>query len=573
MSEIKFMALGGQDERGKNLFIVDVDEDLFIFDSGIKFPEKGILGIDIVIPNLEFIKNNKHRVKGVFISNPAAYNAGSINYILREVDVPVFCNELTTLVLKYKTQKFRLKNRENNFKIVKDKEIIKFGKVEVEVFRTTSSFPESFGYAIKTDQGAIVYIGDYIIDGKEQSYFSTDLHHLNKISENGVLALISDAECASRKSYTVPNHKIEAKIAGPMKEKARLIIGIFEEDIFKFSEIAREAIRNNRKMAIYGRSLATILESPIIKTKLNISEENIFSINDFMESDNGILLVTGTGDLLYSRLAKIATGNDTVIEFTEKDIIILATPPAPGVEMRHAQILDELARTNAKLVVLSEKNIWAMHASYEDIKLMTKIMNPKFFIPVKALYKDFLQAEKAAIEAGVKPENVGLIDNGQVLTITQSGKLVVAKEEIKTGDVYVDGTGIGDIGAVVLNERKQLATDGVIIVGANLNENDKELTSLIDIQMRGVIYINEDNPIFKLMQKNVVDILEKAKEDYKNKPESFDLNLIKREIISKMKSIVKQDTGKQPIVLVIINEITGSVFEPRRNSPRPKTAD
>ncbi|AHI54188.1 metallo-beta-lactamase superfamily hydrolase [Spiroplasma sabaudiense Ar-1343] len=569
MTQINFMALGGQDERGKNLFIVEVNEELFIFDSGIKFPEKGILGIDIVIPNLEFLKNNKHRVKGVFISNPAAYNAGSINYILREVDAPVYCNELTTLVLKYKTQKLRLKNRENNFKIVKDKEILKIGSLQVEVFRTTSSFPESFGFAIQTDLGSIVYIGDYIMDGKEQSYFSTDLQHLNSISEKGVLALISDAECASRHSYTVPNHKIEAKIAGPMKEKARLIIGIFEEDIFKFSEIAREAIKNNRKMAIYGRSLATILESQLIKDKMNISEDNIFSINEFMESENGILLVTGTGDLLYSRLAKIATGNDTTIEFTEKDIIILATPPAPGVEMRHAQILDELARTNARLIVLSEKNIWAMHASYEDIKLMTRIMKPQYFIPVKALYKDFLEAEKAAIEAGVKPENVGLIDNGQILTITPSKKLIVSKETIKVGDIYVDGTGIGDIGAVVLNERKQLATDGVIIIGANLIEKDKELTSLIDIQMRGVIYINEDNPIFKSMQKNVVDILEKAQSEFKTNPNAFDLNNIKREIISKTKSLVKQDTGKQPIVLVIINEIDGSIFEPRKYS-RPK---
>ncbi|WP_339029586.1 ribonuclease J [Spiroplasma endosymbiont of Cantharis nigra] len=564
MADIKFMALGGQDERGKNIFVISVNDNLYIFDAGIKFPERSVLGIDVIIPNFDFLKANSKKIKGIFLSNPSSNNSGAISYILREIDVPVYCNELTTTILKYRNLKYRIKNRENNFKIINDKDIINFGDVKIEAFRTTAAFPESYGYAIHTQDGVIVYAGDYIIDGNEQSYFSTDMNHLNQIAQKGVLALISDAEYASRIGYTVPNHRIEKFIAAPMKDKKRrLILGMFEEDVFKLFEIIKQAKANDRKIAIYGKTITKVVESKVIQESLQITEKDIISIEDFMKSQDGILLLTGAGDLLYARLAKIAAGNDDKVEFTENDTIILATPPAAGVEKRHAEILDELSRTNAKLISLSDKNIWSMRASYEDIKLMTRIMKPKSFIPIKGLYKDFLSAERAAIEAGVEKKNIQLINNGQILKISDGGKLVIGSDSIKTADVNVDGIGVGDIGAVVLNERKQLATDGAVIIGANVNSKTKELISLIDIQMRGVIYITDENPIFKLMQKQIIDILEKYKNEAKTKPASFDLNAIKKEIVSRIRSTLKQETGKQPIVLVIINELDGSFFEPK----------
>ncbi|QBQ07454.1 ribonuclease J [Spiroplasma gladiatoris] len=568
MADIKFMALGGQDERGKNAFIVSVDNDLFVFDAGIKFPERSILGIDVIIPSFEYLIANAKRIKGIFLSNPSSNNAGAISYILRGIDVPVYCNELTSTLLKYRNLKYRIKNRENNFKIVNDKDIIEFGKNSVEIFRTTSSFPETFGFALHTEDGTIVYAGDYIIDGNEQSWFSTDMNHLSTIAEKNVLALLSDSEYASRIGYTVPNHRIDKYISAPMKDfKRRLVLGLFEEDVFKLFEIIKQAKEQGRKMAIYGKTISKIVESKIIQDSLKISKQDIISLEEYMKSTDGILVLTGAGDLLYSRLAKIAAGNDEVVEFSEQDTIILATPPAAGVEKRHAEILDELARTNANLIALSDKNIWAMRASYEDIKLMTRIMKPKSFIPIKGLYKEFLSAERAALEAGVKKENIQLINNGQVLKIAKDGKLTIASEMIKTSDVYVDGIGVGDIGAVVLNERKQLATDGVVSIGANIDEKTKELASLIDIQMRGVIYIQEDNPIFKLMQKQIINILEKHKTELKTNNIAFDLNNIKKEIVSKIRSSIKQETGKQPIVLVVINEINiNSFYEPRRNN-------
>ncbi|PPE06588.1 ribonuclease J [Mesoplasma corruscae] len=568
MSKIRFMAIGGQDERGKNLFVLEIGEELFILDAGVKYPDKGILGVDIVIPKIDYIIDNKKRVKGIFLTNSASYNMGAVPYILKHMDVPVYCNEITKLISTIKISRMRIKNnKDQNYKVVKDKDVLQAGNVKVEVFRTTSASPQSFGYAFHTEQGVVVYVGDYIIDGQEQSYFSTDFNHLSDIGKKGVLALIADSEYASRSGFTAPNHKIQDFISIPFKEKkTRIAIGIFEEDIFKLGEICKVAKENNRKIAVYGRLMAQVLKSNLISKNLNILPEDIISIEEYMKSDNGVLIISGTVDVLYSKLTKVATGNDDVVELTSKDLMILATPPAPGIEKKHAQILDELARTDARLIALSDRNIWTMHASYEDVKVLTSIVRPKYFIPVKSLFKDGLKAESAAVEAGVLPENITVINNGQVLDLTRK-VLTIEKKNIDFGNTYVDEIGIGDVGTIVLNERRQLATDGVIILGATIDSRNKELVSMIDTQMRGVVYIQEDNPIFKIIQKDIELSIQQGQSLFNENPKKYDLNEIKKEIVTKVRTSIKQESGKQPIVLCIINEFNGVnfVFKNKKN--------
>ncbi|KAF5295776.1 hypothetical protein FQA39_LY12949 [Lamprigera yunnana] len=519
---LNLLAIGGQDERGKNLFALEINEEIFILDAGVKFPDKGILGVDVVIPKLEYLKANADKIKGIFLTNPASYNAGAVGYILKVIDTTIYCNEITQLVTKIKLERLRVRNKENNFVVLKDKQKIKVGNVEIQTFKTTSASPQSLGYVFKTDEGNIVYAGDYIIDGKEESYFSTDFNHINDISKEGVLALIADAEFASRMDFTVPNHKIENFIATPFKEKkTRIAIGILK----KIS-------------LIYGRTMTEIIKSNMISSNkdLMITDEDLISIEEYMQSNNGVLIISGTADVLYSKLTKIATGNDSVVEFANNDLIILATPPAAGVEKRHAEILDELARTDARLIAL------------------TSMLKPKYFIPVKALYKDFLKAEKAAIEAGVLQENIGIIDNGEILKFLKNELQLQTKKLIM--EIFsLIGISANDIGSVVLNERKQLATDGVIIIGATIDSRTKEVISLIDTQMRGVIYINEENPIFKIVQKNIENILEAGQETFRTSPETYDINDVKKEIASKVKSLIKQESGKMPIILVMITEV------------------
>ncbi|KAF5279612.1 hypothetical protein FQR65_LT15360 [Abscondita terminalis] len=522
MKEISFFALGGQDERGKNLYVLRVEDEYVIFDSGIKYPEKNIVGVgvDLIMPNIEFLSKNLSKIKGIFISNPSAINSGAVNHVLKECDTKVYCDAQIIEIIKFKASRYRLKVKPEQFLPIKEKDVVDFGKFKVEVFKTTSGFPHSYGFVIYTKLGNVVYASDFIMDGNEGDYFKTDLNHLTEISKKGISTLICDSEYASRLDYTVPNHRIEKYLSKSFNDKKkRVILAIFEEDIFKVFEAAKLATETERQIAIYGKTLAKALENPNILKSVNLEKKQLFSIKEFTESENGVMIISGTGDGLYTRLAKIATGNDEEVEFTENDIVILANPLLAGVEKRHAEILDELARTDAKIISLSDK---------------------QSFLPIKGLYKDLLMGEKAALESGVQQGNTLILDNGQVANITDTGTIYVSDEKVNNGDVFIDG--IGDVGAMVLNERRQLGNDGSVIIGVNIDIHTKEIVSLIDIQMRGVMYISDENAIFNQLQKSITLLLEKNKEDFKAKEISYDSNNIKREIISKVKGIIKKET-------------------------------
>ncbi|WP_339022517.1 ribonuclease J [Spiroplasma endosymbiont of Crioceris asparagi] len=556
MADIKFFALGGQDERGKNLFCVEINKEIYVFDCGIKYPEKSVLGIDMVTPNFTYLKDNSPRVKGVFISNPSIYNAGGVGYFLKDLpNVPIYCSEVAVEVLKERMMKSKIRYNDSSFKVIKHKDIIKFKETSVHIFRVTASFPNTFGFSLPTENGTIIYMGDYMIQANNEASFEADTLWARDQIKSEVLAFIGDSEYANRMDFTTPNHKIERFISSHMKNlKKRLVIGIFEEDVYKMYEIIRLAKESGRKVAIYGKTLLKIIQNKTVQEELDLKPSDIIKTSEVSKYPDCVIIINGTGDILYSRLDKMANDGDESITFDENDTIILAVAPMPGVEKRHAQTLDELARTNAELISLSDKAIWSMRASYEDIKLMVNIFKPKYFIPVKGLYKNFLCAEKAAIEAGIFSKNVMILKNGQTLKLSKD-RLVYENEKIKVNDVYVNVVGVGDVSSIVLNERKQLSTNGILVVGVNVDSKTKEIASLIDIQMRGLVYIFEDSPIFKIMQKQVIDIIAKHTELFKKTPKEYDQENLKKEINLKIGQIVKTETGKKPIILVVINEL------------------
>ncbi|AHF60706.1 metallo-beta-lactamase [Spiroplasma mirum ATCC 29335] len=555
MSKISFFALGGLDERGKNLYCVEVDQDIFVFDAGTKNPERGILGIDVVISNFDYLKENRNRIKGIFITKPSDECSEAVTYILKEVAIPIYGSKLTAHILNFHLQRFKVRGKEELFKVVNPHNVIEFGPCKVEVFATTTNMPNSYGYVLHTPDGVIIYPGDYMFDAKADPDFAMDMQHLTDIAtHNKVLLFLSEASSASRMDYTAPNHKIKSYIERAVKEaQGRLILACFDQDLHKINELFDLVRENNINVGIYGQTLLEALKVINANNQMNLEGINLKTLHDVVNDEKSLIIVTGSGERLYSRLIKIASGNDDILDIKETDTIILATPPNPGSELNHANVLDELARTVAKTTALSDRKIWTMTASYEDIKLMTSILKPQYFIPVKGLYKDFVKAKQAANEAGVPVENIFLCDNGESVNFT-NGEFDKVIGKVKTSDLYVDGIGVGDIGAVVLNERKQLATDGVVIIGVSIDAKTKAITSLIDTQMRGVIYIQENNDIFKKMQKVITDIIEKHHKKA-IAGEMYDVNEVKNEIRSTVLSFVKLETGKTPIILAIVNEI------------------
>ncbi|WP_342264583.1 ribonuclease J [Spiroplasma endosymbiont of Clivina fossor] len=550
MATIKVFALGGLDERGKNMYVVEVNHDIFIFDAGSKIPEREALGIDTVIPDFSYLKENVNRIKGLFISKPSEECFGAITYLLKDIKISIYASKLTIFLIKQKLYKFKVWHSENELIEIKEKDMLSFGDNEIEVFNTTTCIPGSFGFALKTVDGTIVYTGDYIFDSEERSNFATDMAHLAKIASNKILLLMSDSGYASRNDYTAPNHKCKKLVESTFKAaKSKIIIACHEQDLYKISEILELVSETNRDSIVMGGTLKSILEEFKSGTYLQFNKIKFRNLTSDAINDNSVIFVTGSGERLYTRLYKIISGDDEHLEIEKSDTVILATPPIPGYELKHARILDELARTDARFMALSDKKVWDMNASYEDIKMMIGIMKPKFFMPIKGLHKNFVSAQNSAQEAGILINNILIKDSGQILEFI-NGKLGPSPVSLKCNNIYVDGLGVGDIGAVVLNERKQLARDGVLISGITLNRRSKEIVSLVDVQMRGVVFIQDDEELTNKMQAKVRTIVEEHQ-----KKSEFDGTTVKNQIRSELQELCRQETGKNPMVLAIINEI------------------
>lgn len=549
MATIRVFALGGLDERGKNMYVVEVNRDIFIFDAGSKIPEREALGIDTVIPDFSYLKENASRIKGIFISKPSEESFGAISYLLKDLKITVYASKLAIFLIKQKLHKFRVWYSENELIEINAKDTFSFNDNEIEVFNTTSCIPDSFGFALKTVDGAIVYTGDYIFDSEERNSFSTDLNHLSKIADDKVLLLMSDSGYANRHDYTAPNHKCKKWIESSFKEApSKIIIACHDQDFYRISEILELVKETNREAMFMDGTLKSILEEFKAHAYLNLSKNQFKTVHNNTVNQQSVIFVTGNGDRLYTRLHKIINGDDENLEINDLDTVILATPPLPGYELKHARVLDELARTDATFITLSDKKIWDMHASYEDIKMMVGIIKPKFFMPVKGLHKNIVNAGLSANEAGVLVNNILIKDNGQILEFVD-GKLGPSPASLKCNNIYVDGLGVGDIGAVVLNERKQLARDGILISGITLNRRTKEIVSLVDIQMRGVVFIQEDEELTNKMKSLVCSIIEKNK-----KNQEFDSATVKNQIRNELQNLCLKETGKSPMVLAVINE-------------------
>lgn len=608
MAKIKFIALGGLDERGKNLYLIEINNNIFVFDVGLKFPEREMLGVDVIIPDFSYLRENRQRIKAIFISKPSDDNFGALPYLLKDLTkdpktkIIVYSSDLTKFMMEQKLKYFRLINGNNvEFKVVNINERVYFNDINVfvDAFSTTSSIPGSLGFAIhscnhplKVNQEnyadeTIFYLSDYILVGNENNDFTTNMDQIAKIratnKANQVLLLISEGQMALRKDFTAPHHKIQNLLEPIIKEApGRIILACYDQDLFRINEIFQAMYETNstRKVAVHGRTLSEVLQAIAnlhndkTQSKINLkgfnvtfnpndSDKNkikIISLQAATKSKDNVIIVTGSGERLFAKMNKIATNNDDELNLLPDDTVILATPPIPGNELAHAAVLDELARTDVKIISISDKQAWSLQASYEDIKLLTNMLEPKYFLPVKGLYKDLNGARNAAIEAGVIHNNALIQDNGTVITFNNgilsdvnyhnSNRNKDNPNIITTGDIYVDGIGVGDIGAIVIDERRRLMSDGVLITGLTIDRKTKQITSLIDAQMRGVVYLTNNEAMLKNIQNIIINIVEKAQ-----KSNNFSTIDIKNRIKIELQDFMKKETGKVPMILPVVNEI------------------
>ena len=559
---VKILPLGGQAEMGKSMYCIEIKDKIFILDAGFRFPEINKLGIDIIIPSFDYLKENASRVVAIIITHGHDDVMGALPYLLEAVNAPIYAPALTADLID---QMLKRHKKHNNFKInyqlnrVKRNDSIEIEGVPVEFFPVTHSIPGSVGVALWTRDGYIVYCGEFIIDFGAPEGFRCDIQKMMEIGKKGVLALLCESSYSKNSGYTSPKHKLTDKIDNIFEDsEGRIIISSYAQNIFRTKEIVELTKKYNRKIVFYGRDKYDSTNSIVRigqrlkKAVINIPKEIIAFSTDIGKKgidDDLVVLLSGTPQRIYHDINDIIDGGDEYLKLNENDTFIVASPVVPGTEKIANRAINELYKTDSNIHVLKNKELTSMHASQEDVKVIIQIFNPTYFIPIKGEYQHFISNMEVAMSMQVLQENIPIIDNGEILTF-KNGVLEDYRDTIEVEDVMIDGIGVGDVGDKVIDDRIQLSNDGVVVIGVTIDSKKREIIANTDVQSRGFVYLEDSEHIIK----GVIDIAEKCvaqmKGDY-----TLEAIEVRQEIKDKASKYIAKETGKRPVILPIIIEV------------------
>ena len=548
MSKIKIFALGGLNEIGKNMYVVEVDEDIFVFDAGLKYADDKMLGVDYIIPNYDYLKENKKRIKGLFITHGHDGQMGALSDLLVDIsDIKIFATPFTMEIIKSQLLEDKIECK--NLMEIKAHHKITFGKNSIFPVNLTHSVPDNVGYALYTEDGIIFYTGNFVFDASMLGSFKTDVGKLAYIGKQNVLCLLSESSYADKKGYTSPNHRIYSAMKSVISDnQGRILINISPSQLSRIQEIFNAIIPTNRNVIIMGKRIETIILKAIDMGYINFDKsriKNIFNADD----PRGIVIVSDEREKPFSNIKRIIKGYDKFIKISEKDTVVFASPIYDGTEKTATKVMDDISKIGTDLITLSGKKFLSNHASSEDLMLMLDLMNPKYYFPVNGEYRHQVANKEIALQKGFNEANTILKLNGEVATFI-NGNLVDNGEKVKADDILIDGKTIGDIGELVLKDRESLSDNGIVIVTATLNKLTKKLLAGPEILTRGFIYVKENIDLIKEATNISKDIIENN-----IKPNYVDFNKIKMEIRDKVGRYFYDETECKPVILIVIQEV------------------
>ncbi len=548
MSKINIFALGGLNEDGKNMYVIEVNKDIFIFDAGLKYPIDRLLGIDYIISSYDYLKENIKRIKGIFLSHGHESNIGAMSDILMDLpDIPIYAAKYTMEMLKIQLNIDEVKA--NNLNEIRFNIPINFGENSIFPIQVTHSIPDSTLYVLNTKDGSIVYTGDFIFDPTMTGHFSCDIGRLAYVGKQNVLCLMTESMYAEKPGFTTPEHRVAGFIKKVLHENEdRVIMSVLPAHIYRIQEIFDEVSKTNRKIVIMGKFLNDIINRSLELKYLTINKTKIGDLSNL--NDKGVVvLVSDLKEKPYANLERILKDNDKYIRLKETDTIFITEPMYMGVEKRMVLIMDEFARKKINVIALSNKDHLLFHPSKEDLMLMIGLMNPKYYFPVKGNYKDQVENGNLAYKLGIPKENILLKQNGDVITF-ENGKLVDNHNHIKIDEVLIDGKSQNDIGELVLKDREMLAEAGIVIVTATLDKKTKEILAGPEILTRGFIFVKDNLDILK--ESSVIServIKNNISNNY------VDYNNIKQEIRTTLGKYFYEQTDCRPMIITVIGEI------------------
>ena len=519
MSKIKIFSLGGLNEIGKNMYIIDVDNDIFVFDAGLKYADDKMLGVDYIIPKYDYLKTNEKRIKGIFITHGHNEQMGALTDILSDLNVKVYGTQFTIDILKRDLEEEKIKT--DNLVVIKPHRNIKFGENSIFPISLSHSVPDAVGYVINTKDGAIFYTGNFVFDPTMDGAYKTDIGKLAYIGKQGVLCLMSESRYASKIGYTSPQHRINKVISEVLyKYDKRILFNVFEGQIYRIQEIFNEIMNTDRKVIIMGKRLESIINDAIDKKYINFDKTRFSNIHN-AKDENVVILISDEREKPFSNLDRIIKRYDKFITLNETDTVVFASSVYPGMEKTATKIYDNVSRIGCNLVILPTEKYLSLHASSEDLMMMIDLINPKYYFPVIGEYKDQVANAKVAKQVGIKDDNILLKLNGQVVTFI-NGNLVDNGELVHADDIFIDGKTIGDVGELVIKDREILSENGVVIVSVTLDKNTKEIVAGPEIYTRGFVFVKENINLIKEAEKKSLDIIKEN-----TKPNYIDFNKVK----------------------------------------------
>lgn len=545
MSKIKIFSLGGLDEMGKNCYVMDIDNDIFVFDCGIKYANENLYGIDYIIPDFSYLVQNKNRIKGVFLTHGHYENMGAIKELFMEIpDIKVFATKFT---------KFILVNDgidANKIIEIKKHKKINFGKISIFPINVSHSTPDSVMYVVNTSDGAIVYTGDFIIDPKMMDNYAMDLGKIAYVGKQGVLALMCESVFSEHIGHTSPAHRLLSFFKDVIKHTDnRLLFSILPTHIYTIQEIFTSAENTHRKVVVMGKNLQNIISYAKKEGYLKFSDGLLGDLSNVEDKDS-ILLIQDNKEAPYASISKIINNYDKFIKLRNDDTVVFAEPKYDSNEKTLVKIENDLARIGCDVVNIPKEKSILHHASSEDLMIMIDLLKPKYFIPVKGEYRYMVNNANIASELHMPNENIILKQNGEIIEFDNGKYLIDNHERISINDILIDGNSSEDVGELVIKDREMLSENGIVLISATISKKEKVLLVGPEVTTRGFIYVKDSIEMINEIKRICLEIIERN-----ITPNYVDYNSIKNGVREELGRYLYHETECKPMIIAVIQEV------------------
>ena len=550
---LSIFALGGVNEIGKNMYVVQYEDDIVVIDCGGKFPDEGLLGIDLIIQDITYLKNNQDKIRALIVTHGHEDHIGGIPYLLKQLNIPIYATKLTVGLIELKLKEHGLL-RETDLTVIHADSELDFGTVHCTFFKTNHSIPDCLGVAFHTPEGTVVHTGDFKFDLTPVNDDYPDIHRMAEIGSNGVLVLLSESTNAERPGFNPSERSIGTHIEEAFRKANRKVfISTFASNVHRVQQVVDAAHKTGRKLALLGRSMVNVVSVASEFGYLNIPEGMLIDANDIrrMDPQNVAILCTGSQGEPMAALSRLSTNSYRQVEVQPDDTIILASSPIPGNEKGVARIIDNLFQLGAK-VIYGSGSATGMHVSghacQEELKLMLTLMKPKYFIPIHGEYRMLRQHQFLAESVGVEKENIFILSNGDVVDV--NGQVARQTRKVQAGQIFVDGLGIGDVGNIVLRDRKLLSEDGMLVTVVTLNKADGKIITGPDTISRGFVYARDAEALLKEVDQLVITTINNLE-----RSNGYQRNMQKQSIKDAVGKLLFARTKRRPMILPIIIEV------------------